>query len=170
MSIRKIFFGALLSVAAFAAMSMSSAQSAYADRPYDLSDVFQGSFIEWPFEVSSFEAVGESYTTKHNVRFAVPYQEVLAWFQNAIKKNVKVGKFFVMGVTETPNRDGFQLILALNNEHHFIDITSDGAGTIAVVQAMPSSYISGTFDPACFGFRMPDGGTIPIGKYREDGL
>lgn len=167
MKIQMKLLTCVLSALWLAGMSVVGATEAFADRPYDLSDVADA-FIEWPYAVVSFEVNGESYNMTHVVRFDVSYDQVLKDFLSAYQTKQKFGKFQLIGVTE--NKNGFRCILASNNEHHYVDISPSGSGTVATVQAMPSSYISGVFDVAAYGFRMPDGGLLPIGLNHKDGL
>ena len=167
MKIKSVLLTAVLCALCAVGLSAVTMNAAWADRPYDLSDISK-SFIEWPYEVVSFEVNGESYNMTHIVRFDVAYDKVFKDFLAAYQAKKKFGNFQLIGVTE--NKTGFRCILAYNNEHHYIDISASGSGTIAVVQAMPSSYVTGAFDVAAYGFRMPDGGTLPIGLRNKDGL
>ena len=167
MKIQMKLLTCVLSAVWFLGLSAVGTGIALADRPYDLSDITK-SFIDWPYKVVSFEVSGDSYNMTHIVRFDVAYNQVLKDFLSAYQTKKPFGNFQLMGVTE--NKDGFRCILAYNNEHHYVDVSPSGSGTVAVVQAMPSSYITGIYDVAAYGFRMPDGGTLPIGLNNKDGL
>jgi len=159
----------LLTAAAFLGISLYSTTLAFADEPYDLSDI-QQSFVEWPFPVASFNVTGESYQMRHEIRFDVDYKKVLAEFMSSAKKNKKYGKFIISSVTESANRTSFDAILTYHSDNFYVTVKPDGAGTLVDLQCMPFHIKSAALDPAVFGYRMPDGGVLPIGKYREDGL
>ncbi len=159
----------LFAAAALIGISLLSTSLAFADSPYDLSDI-QQSFVEWPYPVTSFNVTGESYMMHHEIRFSVDYKKVLADFTNSAKKNKKYGKFSITSVTESANRSSFDAVLTYHSDSYYVTVKPDGAGTLIDLQCMPFHIKSAALDQAVFGYKMPDGGVLPIGKYREDGL
>ncbi len=165
---RHAFSGAL-SAALFVCMSLGMVQNAFAEKPYDFSDI-QQPLIEWPFNVVSFNVTGSSYLTKHEIMFDMPYDKMLDTLKKAYSKHQAFGNYYVMSVTEQAGDKSFVCIFASNNEHNYVTFTPATSGTFAVVDAMPASYVSGAFAQAAYGYRMPDGGTIPLGKVNKDGM
>ncbi|MCL2326346.1 MAG: hypothetical protein FWC40_07640 [Proteobacteria bacterium] len=145
------------------------AGEARADRPFDFSDI-RRPIIKWPFSVISFEIVGEAHETKHIVRVSEAFSAVETRLSRAIDRSEPFGDFLMMGMSPIPGTKGYQLILAYNNEHHYVQVTPDGAGTLFTVEAMPTSYVSGVYDVAAYGFRLYGGGVLPIGTRQDDNL
>lgn len=165
---RRVFSSAI-SAGLFAFLCLGAAQNAFADRPYDFSDITQP-LIEWPYQVVSFNVTGAGYGVQHEIRFDISYDKMLKELAKYYKDHTAFGRYYLMSVTEQAQTKSTVCIFASNNEHNYVTIYPDGAGVKVVVDAMPTSYVSGAYAQAVYGFRMPDGGTIPLGRINKDGM
>ncbi len=130
--------------------------SGMAKQSYDLSDVSEP-FLSLPFDVVSVDVSGEGAETRHNYHISVSYDQVIKKLKTMLDKKQKINDFYVFGMTKQTGSEKYQVILAYQNEHHYVHVTPEGSGTLFSIAAFPSSYLTGVFPVAIYGFILPDG-------------
>ncbi len=141
--------------------------NAMSKQSYDFSDVEQP-FLTLPFEVISVDVSGQAPEVHHNYHLAESYDKVIDKLVQMYEKKTPISNYFVIGVTKQSNTQMHQVILAYQNEHHYVQVTPEGSGTLFSLQAVPVSYVTGVFPIAAYGFTMPDGGMVSVDKRTEE--
>lgn len=140
--------------------------SGYAEQAYDFGDIAQP-FLSLPFNGVSVEVAGTDVEVRHIYHIAQPFDEVVEAFLQRIKRGEAFDGFEIMGFTK--QQDGsYMLYLAKRNEHHGASLVPTGSGCDLIVNGMASSFLSGAFDIAVYGYVMPDGSEISIDKFDEE--
>ncbi|MBO5753534.1 MAG: hypothetical protein J6S69_07570 [Proteobacteria bacterium] len=148
---KRRIFGLVLAACMLAVPTVASA-----DVSYDFSDVMQP-FLKLPFEVVSVEVTGEGTSMQHVYHLAESYDVMTKKLLDMYQKKQTIDKYFILGVTPQSTQEMYQVTIGYQNEHHYVQVTPDGSGCKFSVEAMPTSYVSGVYDVAIYGFRMPDG-------------
>ena len=145
--------------AILAAFMLAVPTVGFADVSYDFSDVMQP-FLKLPFEVVNVEVVGESTSMRHVYHLSASYEtmtkKLIAMYQN----KERIDKYMILGVTPQTSQEMYQVTIGYENEHHYVQVTPEGSGCKFSVEALPTSYVSGVYDVAIYGFRMPNGSTV----------
>lgn len=141
--------------------------SGMAKQSYDLSDVNEP-FLSLPFEVVSVDVSGEGAKTRHNYHISAEYDKVIKKLSTMHEKKQRINDYFVFGMTKQSGSEMYQIILAFQNEHHYVQVTPEGSGTLFSMEAFPSSYLSGVFPVAIYGFILPDGTVSPSVKKTDE--
>lgn len=128
----------------------------YADVSCDFSDVMEP-FLKLPFDVVSVEVTGEGTGMHHVYHLAQSYDEIVKKLFDMYHKKESIDHYIILGVTPQTTQEMHQVTIGYQNEHHYVQVTPEGSGCRFAVEAMPTSYVSGRYDVAIYGFRMPDG-------------
>ena len=88
------------------------------------------------------------------------YDSVIKKLSSMYDKKQTIGYFYINGLTKQTVETMYQLQLAYKNEHHYAQIRPEGSGCTITFEIRPVSYITGVYDPAIYGFHMPDGGAV----------
>lgn len=141
--------------------------SAMAKQSYDFSDVEQP-FLTLPFEVVNVDVSGETPLVMHNYHIAESYDAVIKKLSTMYDKKTQMSNYFVIGMTKQSGTEEYQVIIAFQNEHHYVTVKPEGSGTLFAVKARPVSYVTGVYPVAIYGFTMPDGNNVSAVKMTEE--
>ena len=144
---------------AFAAAVVCAPSMAFADRAYDFSDLTDFR-LELPFDVTNVQINGTGMEAKQVYYLSDSYDSVIKKLSSMYDKKQTIGYFYVNGLTKQTVETMYQLQLAYKNEHHYAQIRPEGSGCTITFEIRPVSYITGVYDPAIYGFHMPDGGAV----------
>ena len=139
----------------------------FADRAYDFSDL-ESFRLELPFNVLDVQTTGTGMERKQVYRLSDSYDAVVKKLATMHDKQETVGQFYVLGLTQQTVETAYQLMLGYKNEHHYAQIRPDGSGCSITFEIRPISYVSGVYDPALYGFHMPDGGGVMAVIYTKE--
>lgn len=151
------------------AASLLFASSAFAERSYDFSDTDTPA-LELPYKVARVEKTGTGFQRQFIYHVDQDFEAIKKTLENDYERKRSFGKYAVMGLSRSTRGDVMTLVVGHKNEHFYLNVQASGSGTAFTYDSIGSSYVSGVFDLAAFGFRMPDGSTLPIGIAKEDGL
>ncbi|MBR4985563.1 MAG: hypothetical protein IKY83_07485 [Proteobacteria bacterium] len=141
--------------------------SAFAKQSYDFSDIATP-FIKWPFNVVNVEITGEFFTMHHIYHVTESYETVIKKLTEIYEKNEKIGNYKIMGLTPQTQSESHRLVIGYQNEHHYINISPEGSGSVLAFEAMPSSYMTGIYDATGYGFLLSDGTTANLYQAKEE--
>ena len=149
-------------------IAMAAPQIAAADEPRcDFSDT-QQPFLNLPFKVTNVEVTGEWTDMRHNYYLADSYDKVLKQIHKLFDSKGVLDKYVIMGITPQTGQEMTQIILAYHNEHFYVQISPNGAGTLFSLEARPISYVTGVYDVSIYGFVLPDGTEISTDTMTEE--
>ena len=145
--------------ALFAACLFALPATSLARQTCDFSDI-EEPFLNFPFTVTSIEKTGEYNTLRHIYHVSESYDAVIKKLNDMFDKGKPLGEHIIMGLTKQLTSEMYQMIVGFQNEHHYVQITPEGSGTMLSVEAAPTSYVSGVYDIATYGFTLPDGNIV----------
>ena len=145
--------------ALFAACLLALPATSLARQTCDFSDI-EEPFLTLPFTVTNIEKTGEYNTLRHIYHVTESYDAVINKLVELFNKKKPLGNHLIMGLTKQSSSEMYQMIVRYQNEHHYVQITPEGSGAMLSVEAAPSSYVTGVYDIAIYGFTLPDGTTI----------
>lgn len=151
------------------AACLSFASPALAERSYDFSDTDIPT-LDLPYKVTRIENTGTGFRKQFIYHVDQNFESLKKSLDSDYARGRKFGKYALMGISRSANGDTMNVVIGYKNEHYYLNIEASGSGSTFTYDSIASSYISGVFDLAAFGFRMPDGGTVPIGLAKDDGL
>lgn len=142
-----------------AASMLALPVTAAARQSYDFSDIKEPN-LKLPFTVTNIETTGEWNTLRHIYHVSESYDVVIKKLGSMFDKKQPLGELIIMGLTKQSTQEMHQMIVGFQNEHHYVQITPEGSGTMLSMEAAPVSYVTGVYDISIYGFTMPDGTII----------
>lgn len=140
--------------------------SAYADQTYDFADVAKP-FVTFPFQVTRVDETGEGFALRHTYHVADAYDDVVKTLSALFASGAQIDHFVPIGFNEQSG-DYYQLLFGYRNEHHYAQIRREGSGCVIDVEAMPSSFVLGTYDTSVNDYVLPDGSQLSSFLYAEE--